>query len=97
MKLVLREDMSRGGTLAELLAWLEGLGFDGIELHRSRPRRRQQSPAAGGRSPRFLPGFAALNEAGYDGYLDIECRISGAYDEALAEAAALLRELWDAA
>jgi sugar phosphate isomerase/epimerase len=32
MKLALREDMSRGGTLAEQLAWLEGLGFDGIEL-----------------------------------------------------------------
>ena len=90
MKLVPREDMSRGGTLAEQLAWLEG-----IELHR--PRRRQQSPAARERSPRFLPGFAALNEAGYDGYLSIECRISGAYDEALAEAAALLRELWDVA
>src|SRR5919112_6892387 len=32
MKLALREDMSRGGTLAEQLDWLEGLGFDGIEL-----------------------------------------------------------------
>jgi hypothetical protein len=32
IKLALREDMSRGGTLAERLAWLEGLGFDGIEL-----------------------------------------------------------------
>jgi sugar phosphate isomerase/epimerase len=32
MKLALREDMSRGGTLAEQLAWLEGLGFEGIEL-----------------------------------------------------------------
>jgi sugar phosphate isomerase/epimerase len=45
----------------------------------------------------FLPGFAALKEAGYDGYLGIECRISGPYDEALAESAELLRELWDAA
>ena len=26
MKLALREDMSRGGTLAEQLAWLDGLG-----------------------------------------------------------------------
>jgi Xylose isomerase-like TIM barrel len=41
----------------------------------------------------FRPGFAALKEAGYDGYLGIECRISGPYDEALAESAALLREL----
>jgi sugar phosphate isomerase/epimerase len=45
----------------------------------------------------FLPGFAALKEAGYNGYLSIECRISGTYNEALAEAAALLRELWNAA
>jgi hypothetical protein len=46
----------------------------------------------------FRPGFVALKEAGYDGYLGIECRISVPYDdEALAESAALLRELWDAA
>lgn len=32
MKLALREEMSRGGTLSEQLSWLEGLGFDGIEL-----------------------------------------------------------------
>ena len=32
MKLALREDMIRGGTLAEQLAWLDGLGFEGIEL-----------------------------------------------------------------
>ena len=34
MKLALREDMSQGGTLAEQLAWLDGLGFEGIELSR---------------------------------------------------------------
>jgi sugar phosphate isomerase/epimerase len=45
----------------------------------------------------FLPGFAALKEVGYDGYLGIECRISGPYDEALAECVALLRELWETA
>jgi sugar phosphate isomerase/epimerase len=45
----------------------------------------------------FRPGFAALKEAGYDGYLGIECRIEGPYEEALAESAALLRELWAAA
>jgi sugar phosphate isomerase/epimerase len=45
----------------------------------------------------FRPGFVALKAAGYDGYLGIECRISGPYDEALAESTALLRELWDAA
>jgi sugar phosphate isomerase/epimerase len=68
MKLALREDMSRGGTLAEQVAWLDGLGFEGIEL----------SAAALDLAPRELEEiFAALNEAGYDGYLGIECRISG--------------------
>ena len=42
----------------------------------------------------FRPGFAALKEIGYDGYLGIECGISGPYEEALAESAGLLRELW---
>ena len=51
MKLALREDMSQGATLAEQIAWLEGLGFDGIELHRS--RRRQQPPPARERTPRL--------------------------------------------
>src|SRR5215211_7722917 len=32
MKLALREEMSRGRTLAERLSWLDGLGFDGVEL-----------------------------------------------------------------
>ena len=41
--------------------------------------------------------LAALKEVGYDGYLGIECGVSGPYDEALAESAALLRELWEAA
>ena len=45
----------------------------------------------------FRPGFVALKEAGYEGYLGIECRISVPYDEALAESAAFLRKLWDAA
>ncbi len=45
----------------------------------------------------FRPGFAALKEAGYDGYLGIECRVEGPHEESLTEAAALLRELWDAA
>jgi len=31
MKLALREEMSRGGTLAEQLSWFDGLGFDVIE------------------------------------------------------------------
>jgi sugar phosphate isomerase/epimerase len=45
----------------------------------------------------FRPGFAALKEIGYDGYLGIECRIDGPYDDAIRECALLLRELWAAA
>src|SRR5215203_962129 len=216
MKLALREEMSRGRTLAERLSWLDGLGFDGIEMTTSLdlppgeheklfadshvgaanvpgsgalldpdPAERASAKelmrerlelaatlgAAGvltvpqfGSAPRlpdlspykraaelerelfaeqleelapaarnagvpifleplnryeqhlvhvhvadsnrlqpgkghldFRPGFAALKEVGYDGYLGIECGVSGPYDEALAECAALLRELWEAA
>ena len=45
----------------------------------------------------FRPGFAALKEVGYDGWLGIECRIEGQREEAVAEAAARLREWWAAA
>lgn len=45
----------------------------------------------------FRPGFAALKNIGYDGYLGIECRVDGPLDTALAESAALLRDLWTAA
>lgn len=42
----------------------------------------------------FRPGFAALREMGYDGYLGIECRIEGPFEESLAESVTLLREQW---
>jgi sugar phosphate isomerase/epimerase len=45
----------------------------------------------------FRPGFRALKEIGYDGYLAIECRVDGPYDEAIREAAALIRREWGAA
>ena len=45
----------------------------------------------------FRPGFAALKEVGYDGYLGIECRLDGPIDQVIPETAALLRELWTAA
>lgn len=45
----------------------------------------------------FRPGFAALKEIGYDGYLGIECRIAGELKPALAECTSLLRDLWAAA
>ena len=42
----------------------------------------------------FTPGFRALKEIGYDGYLAIECRIDGPYDDAVREAVALVRREW---
>lgn len=45
----------------------------------------------------FQPGIRALKEIGYDGYLAIECRVEGAYDESIREAAALIRKEWAAA
>lgn len=45
----------------------------------------------------FKPGFRALKEIGYDGYLAIECRVDGPYDEAIRDTAALIRREWAAA
>ena len=45
----------------------------------------------------FRPGFRALKAIGYDGPLAIECRIDGPYDDAIREAATLIRREWDAA
>ena len=45
----------------------------------------------------FGPGFRALKAIGYDGWLSIECRVSGEYDEAIRTTVAHLHELWHAA
>jgi sugar phosphate isomerase/epimerase len=45
----------------------------------------------------FRPGFRALKEIAYDGPLAIECRVDGPYDEAIRDAAVLIREEWTAA
>jgi sugar phosphate isomerase/epimerase len=45
----------------------------------------------------FKPGFRALKEIGYDGYLGIECRVDGPYDDAIREAVELIRREWEAA
>jgi sugar phosphate isomerase/epimerase len=45
----------------------------------------------------FRPGFRALKEIGYDGYCGIECRVKGPYDDAIRDAAALIRREWNAA
>jgi sugar phosphate isomerase/epimerase len=78
---------------ADIAASIRAAGHHIVHVHVADSNRLQ--PGKGHLD--FLPGFAALKEAGYDGFLGIECRISGTYDEALAESAALLRDLWDAA
>lgn len=45
----------------------------------------------------FQPGFAALKEIGYDGYLGIECRVQGDYDEAMRTTVSYLKEQWERA
>ena len=42
----------------------------------------------------FGPGFRALKEIGYDGWVGIECRIVGPFDDALRETVAHVRSLW---
>ena len=45
----------------------------------------------------FRPGFAALKEIGYDGWLGIECRINGDYDTSIRETVAHIRKEWEEA
>ena len=49
----------------------------------------------------FAPGFRALKDIGYDGWVGIECRIAvpagGTFDEALAATVAHVRSLWASA
>ncbi len=42
----------------------------------------------------FLPGFRALREIGYDGWIGIECRIVGPFDDVLRATVAHVRSLW---
>jgi sugar phosphate isomerase/epimerase len=42
----------------------------------------------------FRPGFRALKEVGYDGYLGVECGLIGPTSDALSEAASFLRKTW---
>jgi sugar phosphate isomerase/epimerase len=46
----------------------------------------------------FRPGFAALKQMGYGGFLEVECRtLSGPPDEVLPAAVGYLRSIWDEA
>lgn len=42
----------------------------------------------------FRPGFRALKDAGYDGFLGVECGLIGSTEDALREAATYLRKVW---
>ena len=44
----------------------------------------------------FRPGFAALKRIGYDGWMTLECKITGEdKGKALVESARYVREIWD--
>lgn len=45
----------------------------------------------------FRPGFRALKETGYDGYLGVECTLIGNPEDALSEAASVIRKVWSEA
>lgn len=45
----------------------------------------------------FGPGFRALKEIGYDGWLSIECRVNGPSDDAIRTSVTHLHALWNAA
>lgn len=78
---------------ADIAASIRAAGPHIVHVHVADSQRLQ--PGRGHLD--FRPGFAALKEAGYDGYLGIECGVAGPYEESLVECAGLLRELWDAA
>jgi sugar phosphate isomerase/epimerase len=78
---------------ADIAASIRAAGQHIVHVHVADSNRLQ--PGKGHLD--FRPGFAALKEVGYDGYLGIECGVSGPCEDALAECASLLRDLWDAA
>jgi sugar phosphate isomerase/epimerase len=78
---------------ADLAAAIRAAGRHIVYVHVADSNRLQ--PGRGHLD--FRPGFAALKEVGYDGFLGIECRVDGPSETALPESMALLRELWAAA
>ncbi len=77
----------------DLAAAIQGAGERLVHVHVADSNRLQ--PGRGHLD--FGPGFGALKEMGYDGYLGIECRVDRPMPEAMAEAMARLREWWAAA
>jgi sugar phosphate isomerase/epimerase len=78
---------------ADISASIRGAGEQIVYVHVADSNRLQ--PGRGHLD--FGPGFTALKAIGYDGYLGIECRVAGDFDEGIATSAALLREWWAAA
>ena len=78
---------------ADLAASIRAAGRHIVYVHVADSNRLQ--PGRGHLD--FRQGFAALKEIGYDGWFGIECRVDGPKEEAIAESARLLRELWAAA
>jgi len=78
---------------ADIATSIRAAGEDIVYVHVADSNRLQ--PGRGHLD--FRPGFAALKEIGYDGYLGIECRIDGPLEHALPETMAYLRREWDAA
>src|SRR5688500_9753147 len=78
---------------ADVAAAIRAAGRHVVYVHVADSNRQQ--PGRGHLD--FRPGFAALKAIGYDGWLGIECRVAGPFEEAMRETAALLRELWTAA
>jgi sugar phosphate isomerase/epimerase len=75
---------------ADIAASIRAAGRHVVYVHVADSNRQQ--PGRGHLD--FRPGFAALKEIGYDGWLGIECRVAGSFEEAIRETVALLKELW---
>ncbi len=78
---------------ADLAASIRDAGKRVVHVHLADSNRLQ--PGRGHLD--FGAAFAALKEVGYDGWFGIECRLDGPAEEAVAESAALVRQVWDAA
>jgi sugar phosphate isomerase/epimerase len=78
---------------ADIPASIRAAGNRLVYVHTADSNRQQ--PGMGHLD--FRPGFAALKGIGYDGWIALECRVVGLYDDAIRETAAFLRAEWDAA
>lgn len=78
---------------ADIAAAIRAAGTRVVYVHAADSNRQQ--PGMGHLD--FRPGFAALKSIGYDGWIALECGVTGPYDDAVRETAAVLRREWEAA